>query len=76
MTPTVSILNVTYNSSAVLCTCLDSIAAETHLPYEIILVNNASLDETAAFVRTHSPPLVLIENKRNLGYATAVRLHS
>jgi GT2 family glycosyltransferase len=72
MSPTVSILIVTYNSCAVLSECLDSIAAETRLPYEIIIVDNNSQDDTVALVRTYYPQVVLIENKQNVGFATAV----
>lgn len=72
MLPTVSILMVAYNSRAVLPACLNSLAAETRLPYEIILVDNASQDDTVSLVRTHYPPVRLIENKRNFGFAAAV----
>jgi GT2 family glycosyltransferase len=69
---TVSILIVTYNSRAVLSACLASIAAETRLPYEIIMVDNVSQDDTITLVRTHYPQIVLIRNKRNVGFAVAV----
>lgn len=56
----------------VLPACLDSVVAETHLPYEIILIDNASGDGTVDLVRTRYPQVVLVENKRNVGFAVAV----
>lgn len=72
MLPTVSILIVTYNSRAVLPACLDSLAAETRLPCKIILVDNASEDDTAALVHARYPQITVIENRRNVGFAVAV----
>ncbi len=72
MLPTISILMVTYNSRGHLPACLNSISAETRVPYEIIIVDNASHDDTVEQVRTNYPQIRLIENKQNVGFAVAV----
>ena len=71
MPPTVSMLIITYNSSAVLSACLDSIAATTSCAHELIIVDNASTDGTPELVRTQYPGVILIDNHQNTGFAVA-----
>ncbi len=68
--PLVSILMVTYNSSAVLPACLDSLGSATAAAYEVIVVDNASSDDTVSLLRA-MPEITLIENQQNSGYAAA-----
>jgi GT2 family glycosyltransferase len=74
--PELSILIVAHNSSAVLPACLASVAAETTLAHEIIIVDNASVDGTASLVRTCFPQVTLIENRVNAGFAAATNAAS
>ncbi len=68
--PTLSIIIVNWNTGALLCECLRSIARETpDLPHEIIVVDNASTDGSADLVRRESPAVRLIESGANRGYA-------
>jgi N-acetylglucosaminyl-diphospho-decaprenol L-rhamnosyltransferase len=68
-----SIVIVSYNSSQYLRGCLDSlqngIGTITH---EIILVDNASRDESLKLVNSSYPDVLTIQNKTNAGYAAAV----
>lgn len=67
-----SILIVSWNTHDLLAQCLMSIAAHPpHGEYEIIVVDNASADGSAAMVRTRFPEVRLIENAANLGFAGA-----
>lgn len=67
-----SILIVSWNTHDLLAQCLMSIAAHPpHGEYEIIVVDNASTDGSAAMVRTRFPEVRLIENAANLGFAGA-----
>lgn len=50
--------------------CLDSIQAST-LPVHIIVVDNASTDETTAIIKMEYPSVELIEAKENLGFGKA-----
>lgn len=67
-----SILIVSWNTRDLLAQCLTSIVA--HPPdggYEIIVVDNASTDGSAAMVRTRFPGIILFENTGNAGFAGA-----
>jgi GT2 family glycosyltransferase len=71
---TFSIIIVTYNSAETIVACLKSISSNiTDGPvFEIILIDNASTDATRQIIRTQFPDVILIENKKNTGFATAV----
>jgi GT2 family glycosyltransferase len=63
----VSILLVTWNRKEELARSLDSAIAQTYGNIEIVVVDNASTDGTAGFVRKQYPDVRLIESHRNLG---------
>jgi hypothetical protein len=69
MSPTLSIVIVNWNGRQHLARCLPSLLAQSYRDFEIILVDNASTDGSAAFVREHYPQVRLLENERNLGFA-------
>lgn len=51
--PEVSVVIPTYNRSALLRNAVDSVLAQdTHVPFEIVIVDNNSQDDTAAVVRS------------------------
>jgi GT2 family glycosyltransferase len=58
---------VTYNSGEVIERCLDSCA---HLPAIVVVVDNASIDNTVELVRRR-PSVKLISNPTNRGFAGA-----
>ena len=67
-----SIVIVTWNSQDFIRNCLDSVfLLRDRVGCEIIIVDNASSDETVQIVREFYPEANLIENKANLGYAKA-----
>jgi GT2 family glycosyltransferase/lipopolysaccharide/colanic/teichoic acid biosynthesis glycosyltransferase len=72
---TVSIVIVTYNSSRVIGACLDSLAADCAAGLaEVIVVDNASADDSVAVVRRDYPWAALIAGRENLGYSKGVNL--
>jgi len=71
---TVSIVIVTYNSAADIADCLVSIARCTSIPYEVLIVDNFSSDETVRIIKEHFPLIQLIENNTNTGFAAANNL--
>ncbi len=62
----VSVVLVTWNSAQWLRRCLDGIAQQTHRDVELIVVDNASTDETTS-IATPS-----IRNETNRGFSAAV----
>jgi GT2 family glycosyltransferase len=64
---------VTHNSAALLPGCLDSLpAALGDIPYELVVVDNASSDGSVDVVRRHAPSASVVELEANLGYARGV----
>jgi GT2 family glycosyltransferase len=69
--PLVSIGIVTWNSAALLPACLDSITRQRDARWELIVVDNASADNSADLVARSVPSAKLIRNKENTGFCAA-----
>lgn len=68
--PALSIIIVNWNTGRLLGDCLRAIARETpDLSHEVIVVDNASSDDSAALVRRDFPQVRLLESGGNRGYA-------
>jgi GT2 family glycosyltransferase len=68
----ISICIVTWNVSALLRDCLNSIYKNTDgLTYEVIVVDNDSKDDSVEMVKREFPQVKLIENKTNAGFTRA-----
>lgn len=68
-TLTVSIIIPAYNEEQRLAACLDSIAAQTVMPSEVIVVDNNSTDQTVAICRRYKFVKVIHEKKQGQSYA-------
>ncbi len=68
--PTVSILVVSYNTRELTLACLRSVVAETRVPYELIVVDNASSDGSAQAIADEFPNIQLMAESQNHGFAT------
>jgi len=64
----ISVVVLNWNGIKVLDQCLGSLVGQTYNPLEIIVVDNASTDESVDFVRKRFPEIKLIVNSRNLGF--------
>lgn len=72
MNPELSIIVVSYNVRDLLLNCIKSIInTVANIDYEIIIVDNASDDGSAAAVREAFTQLQVIANRENLGFASA-----
>jgi N-acetylglucosaminyl-diphospho-decaprenol L-rhamnosyltransferase len=71
MPPLVSIIIISYNVSSIMRDCLLSIQAQTIVPYQIIIVDNASTDDSCQMVEREFPSVMLIKNAGNQGFARA-----
>jgi GT2 family glycosyltransferase len=69
--PTVSVVVVSYNTRERLLACLDALEARVSVPHEVIVVDNASADGSAAAVRARFSAAVVVENAANVGFSRA-----
>ena len=70
MTPTVSIVILTYNSARHLPALFESLHDQTYQSLEIIVVDNASSDGTVAWLNTQEIlPIQFIQNSENVWFA-------
>lgn len=73
MSAELTIVIVTYNSADWVGRCLDSLpAALGDLEAELVVVDNASADDSAKVVARHAPDARLLHNDVNVGFARAV----
>ena len=69
MPVSIAVTIVTYDSAAFLARCLDAVAAQTHAPREVVVLDNRSRDDSAAIARAHGVVTKLIESPDNTGFA-------
>ena len=67
--PLVSIVVLNYNGLKWLKPCLDSVVTQTYSNYEVILVDNGSVDTSVEFVEQNYPSVKVVRIGKNLGFA-------
>lgn len=68
----VSIIIVNFNTRNFTAECIESVYKYTaDISFEIILVDNASTDDTVAYIRKVFPNVRIIQNEENLGFGAA-----
>src|SRR5688572_27979833 len=70
--PRLSIVIPTYNRRALLAECVEVVERHRPADAEVIVVDDASTDGTAAFVRETHPSVHVIELPANVGFCAAV----
>lgn len=74
-TPQLSIIMVSYNTADYTRRAIESVYTETsQTDFELIVVDNASTDDSVQVLRATFPDLTLIESADNLGFAGGVCL--
>jgi hypothetical protein len=68
--PTIGVVIVSYNTGALLADCLRSLRA-CRLSLRILVVDNASTDDSAALVRAQFPDVHVCALDQNVGFAAA-----
>lgn len=65
-----SIIIVNYNGETYLEDCINSIYKFcSFIDYEVIIIDNNSIDDSVSIIKNKFPEIVLIESKENLGFA-------
>ncbi len=67
--PLVSISVVNYNGEKFLPEFFASLSRQTYSNFEVIFVDNASVDGSVRYVREHYPHVTVVETGKNAGYA-------
>lgn len=70
----ISVVIVNYNGVRFLGNCLSALVMQSHPAFEIILVDNASTDNSRAYVREHFPQVKLVCSETNVGFAAGNNL--
>ena len=69
--PDLSVIIVSYNTVDFLGRCLNSVASQSNVTWEVIVVDNCSKDGSTDFLREVFPWVELIANDQNLGFSRA-----
>ncbi len=69
--PQVSVILVNYNGREHLERCLPALHQTRRVPIEVIVVDNASIDDSVTWLRQAFPDVTVIEQKDNIGFGAA-----
>jgi GT2 family glycosyltransferase len=67
----VSIIIVNWNGQQYLKTCLPVLFKQAYKSIEVIVVDNASTDDSVSYLQTEFPQVKIVQNSENLGFAEA-----
>jgi hypothetical protein len=70
----VTVIVPTYNARGALAACIESVLAQEPKRFELIVIDDASADGTAAMVRERFPDVRLTVNEANQGYGRSCNL--
>ena len=74
MPPLVYVLLVNWNGLPHLQACLPALAQTTYHPYQVVIVDNGSTDDSQTWVQANFPQIHWLALGRNLGFAQANNL--
>lgn len=67
--PSVTIVVLNWNGRALLERCLPPLLQQEYPKYDVILVDNASQDDSVAYTQTRFPQIQIVQNEENWGFA-------
>lgn len=71
----ISVILVNYNTSFLTIECINSIYSTTkNVNYEIIVIDNASIDGSVVAIKEKFPEVIIIESSTNIGFGRANNL--
>lgn len=69
-TPVISVFIVNFNGAAFIAACLESVlASECAVPFEIIVVDNQSTDDSLAVLQGYTDRVTVLKNLHNSGFS-------
>ena len=71
MLPLISVVIPNWNGRKYLGDCINSLMKQSHHNLEIIVVDNASADDSIAYLQKNFPDVKVIKHSRNLGFGAA-----
>jgi GT2 family glycosyltransferase len=71
MLPLISVVIPNWNGRKYLEVCIDSLMKQSHHNLEIIVVDNASADDSIAYLQKNFPDVKVIKHSSNLGFGAA-----
>lgn len=69
--PLLSVIIVSYNTSDIIGNCLTSVFKAIDMTGEVFVIDNASTDGSADFIKDNFPSVNLVANTKNVGFAAA-----
>ncbi len=72
--PFVSVLVLNWNGRSLLETCLPPLLNQDYPNYEVVVIDNASTDDSLAFVEASFPQVRLIRHSENYGFSRGYNL--
>ena len=70
----VAVTLVNFNGAAFIARCLDAVFAQSHLPVEVVVVDNGSSDGSLALIKEQYPTVHLIARSGNEGFSRGYNL--
>lgn len=70
----ISVLIVNYNTADLIGRCVESVLSQRGVSFEVIVIDNASADESVKVLKAFGDKITLIANKDNLGFGKANNL--
>lgn len=67
--PKISVIIVNYNGKKWMEKCIDSLKSQTYKNLEIVIVDNASSDDSVEYIRSTFPAVTLVVSDQNRGFA-------
>ena len=69
--PSVSVVMVLYGGGKIACRAISALTANTEPVFELIVVDNASPDDSLARVEAHAEGATIVRNEANVGFGPA-----
>lgn len=67
----VSVVLITWNSARYLLRCAEGVASQSHRELDLVVIDNASSDNSLALARSLFPGAMFVRNQTNIGFSAA-----